>query len=72
MKVLAGTCLSVCDLKISERAKLEAASFSEFQQKNRLTEQTVQQWVCDVQQWAVTGNNTHYLVFSQFFSQTVI
>nr|XP_055027343.1 uncharacterized protein LOC129416960 [Misgurnus anguillicaudatus] len=39
---------------ISERAKLEAASFSEFQQKNRLTEQTVQQWVCDVQQWAVT------------------
>nr|XP_055049620.1 uncharacterized protein LOC129435199 [Misgurnus anguillicaudatus] len=41
-------------IKISERAKLEAASFSEFQQKNRLTEQTVQQWVCDVQQWAVT------------------
>ncbi|KAF4114296.1 uncharacterized protein LOC131538801 [Onychostoma macrolepis] len=42
-------------IKISERAKLEAASFSEFQQKNNLTEQTVQQWVCDVQQWAVTA-----------------
>lgn len=41
-------------IKISERAKLEAARFSEFQKNNHLTEQTVQQWVCDVQRWAVT------------------
>ncbi|XP_077062377.1 uncharacterized protein LOC143714837 [Siphateles boraxobius] len=41
-------------IKISERAKLEAASFSDFCQKNDITEQTAQQWVGDVQQWAVT------------------
>ncbi|KAL0973532.1 hypothetical protein UPYG_G00205520 [Umbra pygmaea] len=41
-------------IKISERAKLEAASFSDFRQKNDINEQTAQQWVCDVQQWAVT------------------
>ncbi|XP_077065731.1 uncharacterized protein LOC143718599 [Siphateles boraxobius] len=41
-------------IKISERAKLEVASFSDFRQKNDITEQTAQQWVCDVQQWAVT------------------
>ncbi|CAM4590521.1 unnamed protein product [Leuciscus chuanchicus] len=41
-------------IKISERAKLEAASFSDFRQKNGITEQTAQQWVCDVQEWAVT------------------
>ncbi|XP_077091467.1 uncharacterized protein LOC143742476 isoform X2 [Siphateles boraxobius] len=41
-------------IKISERANLEAASFSDFCQKNDITEQTAQQWVGDVQQWAVT------------------
>ncbi|KAL0970073.1 hypothetical protein UPYG_G00236780 [Umbra pygmaea] len=41
-------------IKISERAKLEAASFSDLRQKNDINEQTAQQWVCDVQQWAVT------------------
>ncbi|CAL8253888.1 unnamed protein product [Boreogadus saida] len=39
---------------ISERAKLEAASLSDFQQKQNLTQQTIEQWVFDVQQWAVT------------------
>ncbi|XP_039528960.1 uncharacterized protein LOC120480078 isoform X1 [Pimephales promelas] len=41
-------------IKISEKVKLEVASFSDFRQKNDITEQTAQQWVCDVQQWAVT------------------
>ncbi|KAK7169976.1 hypothetical protein R3I94_000270 [Phoxinus phoxinus] len=41
-------------IKISERAKLETTSFSDFCQKNDITEQTAQQWVCDVQHWAVT------------------
>ncbi|XP_077074053.1 uncharacterized protein LOC143725489 [Siphateles boraxobius] len=41
-------------IKISERAKLEAASFSDFRQRNGITEQTAQQWVCDVQEWAIT------------------
>ncbi|XP_059909524.1 uncharacterized protein LOC132459157 [Gadus macrocephalus] len=40
---------------ISERAKLEAASLSDFQQKQNLTQQTIEQWVFDVQQWAVTN-----------------
>ncbi|KAK7156996.1 hypothetical protein R3I94_006908 [Phoxinus phoxinus] len=49
-------------IKISERAKLEAASFSDFRQKNGITEQTAQQWVCDVQEWAVTepGSTTEH------------
>jgi len=40
---------------------LEVASFSDFRQKNDITEQTAQQWVCDVQQWAVTGKS-HLLI----------
>ncbi|KAG1955364.1 hypothetical protein F2P79_008456 [Pimephales promelas] len=41
-------------IKISERAKVEAASFSDFSLRNGITEQTAQQWVCDVQEWAIT------------------
>ncbi len=59
----------VCDLKISERAKLEAASFSDFRQKNGITEQTAQQWVCDVQQWAVTGKSC---VVVRLFTNTTV
>jgi len=47
----------VCHLKISERAKVEAASFSDFSLRNGITEQTAQQWVCDVQEWAITGKS---------------
>ena len=47
-----------CVFKISERAKLEAASLSDFQQKQNLTQQTIEQWVFDVQQWAVTGKSS--------------
>jgi len=53
--------LFLCDLKISEKVKLEVASFSDFRQKNDITEQTAQQWVCDVQQWTVTGKS-HLLI----------
>ena len=60
--------LFLCDLKISERAKLEVASFSDFRQKNDITKQTAQQWVCDVQLWAVTGNHAQR---SNIFTNTV-
>ncbi|KAL1252693.1 hypothetical protein QQF64_017386 [Cirrhinus molitorella] len=46
-------------IKISERAKLEAASFSEFQKKNHVAEQTVQQWV--VTELVSTPGNTEDL-----------
>ena len=50
--------LFFCVFKFSERAKLEAASLSDFQQKQNLTQQTIEQWVFDVQQWAVTGKSS--------------
>ncbi|XP_041954229.1 uncharacterized protein LOC121713601 [Alosa sapidissima] len=39
---------------VSERAKVEAASLRDFEEKNKLSQQTVEQWVSDVEQWAVT------------------
>ncbi|KAI9526252.1 hypothetical protein NQZ68_041640 [Dissostichus eleginoides] len=43
-------------VKITERAKVEAASFSDFKKEHNLDQETIQQWVYDVRQWAVTGN----------------
>ncbi|RXN03515.1 hypothetical protein ROHU_013330 [Labeo rohita] len=39
---------------ITERAKLEAASLSNIKKEHNLDQETIQQWVCDVRQWAVT------------------
>ncbi|XP_033934384.1 uncharacterized protein [Pseudochaenichthys georgianus] len=41
-------------VKITERAKVEAASFSDFKKEHNLDQETIQQWVYDVRQWAVT------------------
>ncbi|RXN13571.1 hypothetical protein ROHU_009610 [Labeo rohita] len=40
--------------QITERAKLEAASLSNIEKEHNLDQETIQQWVCDVRQWAVT------------------
>ncbi|KAI9545999.1 hypothetical protein NQZ68_032081, partial [Dissostichus eleginoides] len=39
---------------ITERAKVEAASFSDFKKEHNLDQETIQQWVYDVRQWTVT------------------
>ncbi|KAI9531102.1 hypothetical protein NQZ68_000596, partial [Dissostichus eleginoides] len=44
-------------VKITERAKVEAASFSDFKKEHNLDQETIQQWVYDVRQWAVTDSN---------------
>ncbi|KAI9517863.1 hypothetical protein NQZ68_001065 [Dissostichus eleginoides] len=44
-------------VKITERAKVEAASFSDFKKDHNLDQETIQQWVYDVRQWAVTDSN---------------
>ncbi|KAI9541110.1 hypothetical protein NQZ68_034215 [Dissostichus eleginoides] len=41
-------------VKITERAKVEAASFSDFKKEHNLDQETIQQWVYDVRQWTVT------------------
>ncbi|KAI9524427.1 hypothetical protein NQZ68_018110 [Dissostichus eleginoides] len=41
-------------VKITGRAKVEAASFSDFKKEHNLDQETIQQWVYDVRQWAVT------------------
>lgn len=41
--------------KITDRAKVEAAILSNIKNEQQIDEETIQQWVCDVRQWAVTG-----------------
>ncbi|XP_034091813.1 uncharacterized protein LOC117559245 [Gymnodraco acuticeps] len=41
-------------VKITERAKVEAASFSDLKKEHNLDQETIQQWVYVVRQWAVT------------------
>ncbi|XP_051992989.1 uncharacterized protein LOC127651276 isoform X1 [Xyrauchen texanus] len=41
-------------VKITERAKVEAASLSNIKEEHNLDQETIQQWVWDVRQWAVT------------------
>ncbi|KAI9523929.1 hypothetical protein NQZ68_022562, partial [Dissostichus eleginoides] len=44
-------------VKITGRAKVEAASFSDFKKEHNLHQETIQQWVYDVRQWTVTDSN---------------
>lgn len=42
---------------------MEAASLSNIKEQHNLDQETIQQWVCDVRQWAVTGKTckVHYV-----------
>ena len=41
--------------KTTDRAKVEAAALSNIITAHHIDQETVQQWVCDVRQWAVKG-----------------
>ena len=41
--------------KITDRAKVEAVSLRSIKEQHNLDQETTQQWVCDVRQWALTG-----------------
>lgn len=42
---------------------MEAASLRNIKEEHKLDQETIQQWVCDVRQWAVTGKTckVHYV-----------